>query len=498
MDIKSIFKDRKLKAVLACLLMACMVVLLGEAVFAASSPVTTATGKVNARSGAYLRKSSTTSSAKITLLKDNTTLKIQKEVFTSKTRTSAKTRWYYVTAGSRKGYIRADLVDTIKYKAVKMKTTDALNYRVGPSVSMTRKGTFKKNANISVVLESAVKGGDTWYKVKKGTKYYYVCGAYVDKIKSASSNNNNDTTAAATNTTSEQTNKPAAEPAVKTDSEPSKAAETRITTSDITYPTSIGEGSPFALRGTIESTDVITSVKAGVTNTSGSWVISTTAMPEADSFDIKDIDALIKFGTLTPGKYIYRIDVSTSKLTKTVASYKFEVRELEWPDKLAAKAIELAWPLGTPADSYTYGKGTATDAYKSAMESVFPDLNNWGKVTKSGASCDIFICTVCKAAGYDSSMPKARQTQSTYLQTSPKWNKVNYSFKESELRSGDIIIYKRSNGDGHICMYVKINGKGYLAEAAYKSKFGCINTSIRKVISPAQNVIELNVYRAAS
>ena len=95
-------------------------------------------------------------------------------------------------------------------------------------------------------------------------------------------------------------------------------------------------------------------------------------------------------------------------------------------------------------------------------------------------------------------MPSARQAQARYLASSPKWSLVNYNYKESDLRDGDLVIYRRSNGNGHVCFYVKVNGKGCLIEAAYKEKYGYVNTSIRKVLKPASNVVELKIYRPNS
>lgn len=150
--------------------------------YAASAP--NATGKVNSKDGAYIRKSSSVNSNKIVLLKDNTTVIIMREVFKSKTSTSAKKRWYYVSAGTKKGYIRADLVDSINYKFAPAKAKKATNYRKGAGTKMKKKGRFKKNNKMYVCLKanpvSSTKGSNkTWYKVKYGKKYYYVCSSSI-------------------------------------------------------------------------------------------------------------------------------------------------------------------------------------------------------------------------------------------------------------------------------------------------------------------------------
>ena len=177
-----------------------LIVLSAVCSYADSSPY--ATGQVKATAGAYLRKSSSTTSAKVVKLKNNTRITIHKEVFKSKTSTSAKKRWYYVTAGSSKGYIRADLVDNIKYSAVSAKVTGSLNYRKGAGIKMAKKGTLKKGKAVKLYLTAApvssAKGdSSTWYKTKVGSKYYYVCSSKIEITEVISDNNTsaNDTSA---------------------------------------------------------------------------------------------------------------------------------------------------------------------------------------------------------------------------------------------------------------------------------------------------------------
>lgn len=149
-----------------------------------AASVSNATGQVNSKSGAYLRKSSSTSSKKVKKLKNNTNLVIKNEIFKSKTSTAKKNKWYQVTAGSYSGYIRADLVDNIKYTTVQGKITGKVNYRAGAGTKMKNKGSYKKGTVITVYSKakpvSSTKGSSsTWYKVKVGSKKYYLCSKYV-------------------------------------------------------------------------------------------------------------------------------------------------------------------------------------------------------------------------------------------------------------------------------------------------------------------------------
>ena len=150
--------------------------------FAASVPASY--GQVNSDVGAILRKSSTTSSARLTVLSDNTAVTVHKEIFKSRTSTSAADRWYYVTAGSRKGYIRADLVDNIKSGSIQGVVKSSVNYRKGAGVQMSKYGALSKGTKITVLMVAnpvdSTKGSSiTWYKAKIGSKTAYVCS---DKI----------------------------------------------------------------------------------------------------------------------------------------------------------------------------------------------------------------------------------------------------------------------------------------------------------------------------
>ena len=459
------------RILIVCMMAACFIVPNFAETNAATGPQ--ASAKINAKKGVYLRAKPSSSSKKIKKLKNNTKITIKEEVFVSKKSVKAKDRWYAVSVSGKNGYIRSDQVKSLKYSLTNKQTTEALNYRVGPDKSMKRKGTFKQGQVLSVVLSARINGSKTiWYKVKSGNTYYYVDRTYTGAVKKAT----------------------ASEATVKEE----KEKDSGIVTNGVTYPVSIYEGDSFVLKGTITSNAKIQSVTAGVLDNSGKWIISESRTVDDEVFDIKSVDNDIKFGTLNVGTYCYRVVAVVNNKSYTACNYNFTVFKLNGPAVLAETAVKLAWPIGTAESKYLYNGGAAHPNYAKAMDAVFPNHNSWGKVTGVGASCDVFISTVCRYSGYDKNMPTGLSGQWKYLPTSKKWNQINYTYKESDLRSGDIITYKRSNGNGHICMYVKVNGKGCLIEAAYKDKYGRVNTSLKKVLSPASNVIELKVYRANS
>ena len=163
---------------------------------------------------------------------------------------------------------------------------------------------------------------------------------------------------------------------------------------------------------------------------------------------------------------------------------------------LANTAITLAWPAGTAAAKYTYGTGSRTPAYKNAMNEVFPVRTKWSKYPKIGVSCDVFIGTVCRYSGYDKTMTRSLGSMWSAFRDTSKWNRVNYNYSEEDLQSGDIFIYKKTNGNSHVCMYVVINGKGYIAEASYtRHLYAYLNPSLSKILTKSDKKT-LYVYRA--
>lgn len=270
----------------------------GTDVYAAAS--TNASGKIDASGGAVLRSDTSTSSKKILLLKDNSSVTIVREVFASKS-TKATNRWYYVYASGKYGYIRSDLVDSITFANLSSKTTAKVNYRTGPTTGMKKKGTLKKGSKVIVQTEAKLKGSSTkWYRVSISGKTYYVGASYV-KLGSAASTASKSTSAAA-----------APQPAGVT------ASGTRV-------PLCIEKGKGFTIKGVIKSPDSITSVRIGAIDSKGSWVISETYAPNDKTFDVLTADKDIRFGDLPVGKYTYKVDVTSAGKTRTVITSKFEI-----------------------------------------------------------------------------------------------------------------------------------------------------------------------------
>lgn len=425
MNAKSLSKQ--LAIILISILMICG---LGADVSSAATAMT-ATGLVNSSSGAYLRSSSSTDSKSVKLLNDNTKLTITSEVFKSTTSTKKTNKWFEVTVSGKKGYIRSDLVDNIKYSQIKCKTTDALNYRVGPGTSMKKQGTLKKGAVVYKVLKAQAKGSSsTWYKIKVDGKYYYVLGKYLKEV--------------------------------------TDTPDTTISLSGETIPNVVARGSSFILKGIISCNKDIQKVKIGITDSNGKWKTSVSRTVGANTFDISTVDSEIKFGSLANGSYIYRCDVTVGGKTYTKIKESFKVAKLEGAKLLAQTALNLAWPLGTDSSVYSYPSGSPMPEYATALDVAFGSRSSWGEQTRAGVSCDIFVATVCRYSGYDTTMERSGSKMWKCFEDTTKWQEISYD-TEADLQSGDIIIYDDS-GSTHTFIYVVSEGQGCVAMAAYNYK----------------------------
>lgn len=158
----------------------------------------------------------------------------------------------------------------------------------------------------------------------------------------------------------------------------------------------------------------------------------------------------------------------------------------EWPSlpggaqAIAQTAINLAWPYGTAKSKYSYHGGSATPAFQLALNTVYPNRSGWGPKPKVGASCDVFTETCVRYSGYDTSVPRGyTDAEKYYKKHTEKWTKTNVC-KVKDMQSGDVILWRKSSGTVHACIFVRINGTGYLAEAHYVAEeYGCIDKKAR-------------------
>lgn len=163
------------------------------------------------------------------------------------------------------------------------------------------------------------------------------------------------------------------------------------------------------------------------------------------------------------------------------------VNELLASNKIGTCANEYAYTTNTSKASYK--SGAPTTAYKLGLDKAYPDRSKWGTPSKKGASCDVFVGTCVRNAGVDKSFPRGLADQIPYLAKSAKFKEV--SVTTSTAKNGDIIVYTKTSGGGHICI---VYG-GKIKEAAHESYYPKTTDYLKQRLSTSGKKM-LKVYRA--
>lgn len=160
-------------------------------------------------------------------------------------------------------------------------------------------------------------------------------------------------------------------------------------------------------------------------------------------------------------------------------------------EKVVDMAKKLAWPVGTASSKYAYKGGSATAAFKKALDKVFPNHNKWGKAPSKGASCDVFAATVLNSTGIVTNMPRGYTEQLKYTNANLSKITRNNVKPLSIGKAGDMILYtKNASGSER---HVIILGDGVIYEAQYEKTYGHVNTSTSKINTSRPKVI---IFRA--
>lgn len=157
-------------------------------------------------------------------------------------------------------------------------------------------------------------------------------------------------------------------------------------------------------------------------------------------------------------------------------------------DIVCDSAKDLAWAYGTKRSKYKYPSGSATPAFKVAIAKVYPKRGSWSKQCRLGASCDVFVGTVVRNSGHDSTFPRGLDDVREHISKYPNLYKVINRPSKSDLKKGDIVMWETASA-GHIFVYV---GDGKEAEANHNGKnYGHISklyipssTKLYKVFRP--------------
>lgn len=158
--------------------------------------------------------------------------------------------------------------------------------------------------------------------------------------------------------------------------------------------------------------------------------------------------------------------------------------------RIVAKATEYCWPYGTSKSKYSYKKGTAKKAYKTALKKY---LGLSKKLQRS--DCGHFVTTCVRASGISKSF-KALKGRKQSFPSVPSTMYIVHKGKKIPsglLQAGDIIRYKKTNGGQHVLIYY---GDGKIAEAGRGSQFPAIEKDTKKYNASNVRKKTLQVIRA--
>lgn len=114
----------------------------------------------------------------------------------------------------------------------------------------------------------------------------------------------------------------------KTDESDSSAARTSepLSIKEVIAPYKIMKGKSFSIRGKIKSDIKLKKVTVRIVDSSGVRVTSATKkLKRSKTFNLKKVDAKIKFGILEEGTYTYQVIASNAERTETLVNRTFTV-----------------------------------------------------------------------------------------------------------------------------------------------------------------------------
>lgn len=157
--------------------------------------------------------------------------------------------------------------------------------------------------------------------------------------------------------------------------------------------------------------------------------------------------------------------------------------------KIGDLANEYAYPTNDSKASYK--TGSPQKAYKDGLDKAYPSRSSWGTPSKKGASCDVFVGVCIRNAGVDKSFPRGLADQIPYLEKSAKFKEV--SVTASTAQDGDVIVYAKTAGGGHICIVYD----GKIKEAAHEKYYPKTTNTLKSRLSKSGKKW-VKVYRAVS
>jgi len=189
-------------------------------------------------------------------------------------------------------------------------------------------------------------------------------------------------------------------------------------------------------------------------------------------------------------KYGLTVDHAWGKLCNKKASdlLGLPIPEPTKAQKICDVAKECAYPIGTKKSTYQYPDGKPREAYKKDLDKAYPDRSKWGKQTRAGASCDVFVGTVLRCT-VDGKFPRGLDEVELYMKTErgeKLWKTV------SKAEPGDIIYQLYKGGGGHILINL---GDGKIANAHHEGKTYPIIEEYSKSVKPTSSCKKIIIYR---
>ena len=253
----------------------------------------------------------------------------------------------------------------------------------------------------------------------------------------------------------------------------------------ITYPSN---KTIKQLKSSLKADDIVIAGNKSDTG-SGSHIFVFTGEWSGDNLWIWDNHSCENIKNGKEGKHTYNATKKVIAIVrlKEIADKPTAESPLTNGDKIGNLANEYAYSTNTKDASYN--GGSPKDSYKEGLEKAYPKRSSWGVAPRKGASCDVFVGTCVINAGIDKNFPRGLADQIPYLAKSDKFKQV--SVTTSTAKDGDIIVYTKTKGGGHICI---VYG-GKIKEAGFESYYPKTTPYLKQRLSKSGKKM-LKVYRA--
>lgn len=157
--------------------------------------------------------------------------------------------------------------------------------------------------------------------------------------------------------------------------------------------------------------------------------------------------------------------------------------------KIVNKAKELAWPYGTPKKKRNYKTGAPTKLMKAAMKKY-----GWADSKAEESDCGNAASTIVRESGVDKSFKALHGVKTPFPKSEEEFNIPikGRKIKNGELEAGDIIRYKKKNGNQHVLISM---GNGMICEASHYKRF-CVILKDNKKYNKVSKIKTIQVLRA--